>query len=178
MASDQTISNMGVACSLKCCMELLFKEHYRDQMTDLMSKIIMDASHPDTPCHNTAREANLKKNMAYIRGLASSWDYMTDKCVDGNDPPIVMIKQVLDMLCESQSPLGITDLLCTCTYVVDVCTELMKKSKEYDSDDQDDVVKIVEVIKNVDKIVVMYVDYILDKNMMACRDFLFWLDYH
>ncbi|XDV15362.1 hypothetical protein PO909_015475 [Leuciscus waleckii] len=147
-------------------------------MTDLMSKIIMDASHPDTPCHDTTRQANLKKHMVHIRGLANSWDDLTDKCVDGIDPTIVMIKQVLDMLCESQSPLGITDVLCTCTYVADVCTELVKKSKEYDSDDEDDVVKIVEVIENVDKIVVMYVDYILDKNMTAICDFLFWLEYH
>ena len=115
--------------------------------------------------------------MIHIRGLTNSWDDLTDKCAYGTDPPDVMIKQVLDMMCESQSLLGITDVLCTCTYVADVCTELVKNSKEYDSDDEDDAVQIVEVIKNVEKIIEIYVDYILDRNMMACRDFLFWLDY-
>lgn len=178
MASDQASSNMGGACSLKSCMEFMFKDHYRIQMTDLMNKMIMDASHPDTPCYDTVRHANLKKNMALIRGLSNSWGDLTDKCVNGDNPPGDLIKEVLDMICEPQRLLGVTDMLCTFTYVADVCTELVKKSKEYDSDDDDDVIKIAEAIENVDKIVVMYVNYILDRDMMTCRDFLFWLDYH
>ncbi|XDV42690.1 hypothetical protein PO909_011308 [Leuciscus waleckii] len=154
---------MGAACSLKGCMEFLFKRHYKRQMTKLMNKIIADASRDGHPSmEDTTREANFKKQMVYIRGLANSWDNLTYVCAHGIEPPGVMIKQVLDMMCESQSPFGITDLLCTCTYVTDVCTVLVKKSKEYDPDD---------------KIVEMFIDYILDKNMMPCRDFLFWLDY-
>ena len=163
-------------------MEYLFKGHYRRQMTKLMKKIIDFASrdgHP--PMEATTREANFKKQMMYIRGAANSWDDLTDKCAYGTDPPDVMIKQVLDMMCESRLPLGVIDVLCTCTYVADVCTELVKKSKEeeYDinDDDESDAVQIIEMDVAIGEIVEMYVDYILDKNMMACRDFLFWLDY-
>ncbi len=93
-------------------MEFMFKEHYRRQMTELLYKIIADAAHPDIPVdHNTTREANLKKNMVLIRGLANSWDDLTDKCVDGTDPPDVMIKEVLDMMIESQCTIEITDVL-------------------------------------------------------------------
>ncbi len=174
MASDQVSSSMGVASSLRSCMEFMFKEHYRRQMTALLYKIIADAAHPDISVdHNTTRQANLKKNMVLIRGLANSWDDLTDKCVDGTDPPDVMIKEVLDMMIESQCTIEITDVLCTSTYVADVCTELILNES-----DDDEIQKHADIHETVDKIVVMYVDYILDKNMMACRDFLFWLDYH
>ncbi len=90
MASDQVSSSMGVASSLRSCMEFMFKEHYRRQMTALLYKIIADAAHPDIPVdHNTTRQANLKKNMVLIRGLANSWDDLTDKCLMVPDPPDV-----------------------------------------------------------------------------------------
>lgn len=53
-----------------------------------------------------------------------------------------MIKDVLDMMCESRSEIGIIDVLCMFTYVSDVCTELVLNSKN-DVDNDDDVARIV-----------------------------------
>lgn len=124
-------------------MEFMFKDHYRWQMSQLVENIIADAGNPGfPPMVLTTREANLKKQMDYIRGLANSWDDLTDKCVNGSVPHCVMIKDVLDMMCESRSEIGIIDVLCMFAYVSDVCTELVLNSK-HDVDIDDDVARIV-----------------------------------
>lgn len=179
MASDQDPSSMGANCSLKSCVEFMFKDHYRNQMSNLLHKIIADASNPGFPIDtDTRREANLKKNMVLIRGIPNSWDDLTDKCADGTKPPDVMMKEVLDILFQSQSEIGITDLLCSCTYVADVCSTLILSTRGYDENDENELAKIDEMENIVEKIVAMFIDYILAQNMMACRDFLFWLDFH
>ncbi len=84
-----------------------------------------------------------------------------------------MIKEVLDMMIESQCTIEITDVLCTSTYVADVCTELILN----ESDDEK-FKNMPDIHRDVDKIVVMYVDY----NSLTKHDGLprlsFWLDYH
>jgi hypothetical protein len=182
MAYDDA-NYMGVACSLMYFMKFMFKDHYKDQMTRLMKKIIDDASQspPEIPRDDdTTREVNLKKHMTLIRGLGkNSWCSLTRICVDPEEPAWGLIKDVLNMIYESQREIGNTDMLCMVTYVVDVCTELIKKSNRYDTDDEEEMVERRQLVNNVDKIVGMFADYILDRSMMswqACRDFLFWLD--
>jgi len=48
-----------------------------------------------------------------------------------------------------------------CTFVTDLCVSLLSKNAKTD----------------VNEIVESLVTYALDKNMIACRDFLFWLDH-
>lgn len=133
----------------------------------LLEKIIEDACHPDDADHEEDKRAKtLKNQMVIIRGLSNAWDEMADLFVNGSEPYSVMIRDVLDVICESTSDLRVVDIVCICTYVTDVCTSLTLLNETFDgyTVDIDDIIKTA-------------VNYMVDRDVKLCREFLFWLDY-
>lgn len=159
---NQDPNNMGAVCSQKNFIDSMFKDLYRGQMVGLMHKIIEALCEPDNDCSRyTKRVKNLKHKMDNIRDLTNSWPDMTRVCHNTKEPLCVFLRKVFDVMCDCSDELGVKEILCMCTYVSDVCMSLVLKNE-----------KTV-----IDEIVEMMVNYILDQNMIACRDFLFWLDH-
>ena len=171
MESDEEPTSMAAAISRKSFMEFMFKGHYRSQLISLMRRVIEYSSESDDDDDDdddvdvdAKRVRNLKKQMSLIRGTPDSWGELTNICVCGIEPPCVLVKDALIMMDECSAGFANRDVLCMCRYVADVCKLMIPKLK---FNDEDDTGRIIE----------MFVNYMLNRNMMACRNFLYWLDY-
>ncbi len=163
-AADEQLEcdcGVGKTCPVKGVIDSTFKTHYRGQMIDLMTTIIdaaCDPNHDSTG--DTKRVKNIKNEMDVVRSLTDSWPDLTSMFITGRDSICITTRKILDVLCECEDEMDINEVLCLCTYVTDLCTSLI--AKNYES-------MICEIVGSL-------VDFILQQNMLVCRNFLFWLD--
>ena len=152
----------GKECRLRATQDSMFKDHFRGPMVSLMHRIIEAACDDNNDCtRDTKRVKKLKKEMDDIRGLVGSWTDVTPMFINGKEPVGVILRKVLDVMHESCEEFEVSELLCMCTFVTDLCVSLLSKNLKTDAD---------EIVESV-------VSYALEKNLIACRDFLFLLDH-
>lgn len=138
-----------------------FKLHYRGQMIGLMQKIIKKECDPNHDCTgDSKRETNLSNQMKLVRRLKYTWPDLTSIFLTGRDPVHVSARKILEVMSECEDEMDVNDVLYLCTSITDQCVLLA--AKNYDS-------MTCEIVASL-------VDFILDQNMLICRDFLFWLD--
>ncbi len=151
----------GKTCPVKGVIDSTFKPHYRGQLIELMTMVIEHACDPNhDSAGDTKRVKNLKNEMDVVRSLTDSWPDLTSMFITGRDPVPLTARKILDVISECEDEMDVNEVLCLCTYVTDLCTLLV--SKHYGS-------MICEIVGSL-------VDFILQQNMLVCRDFLFWLD--
>ncbi len=152
----------GKTCPVKGVIDSTFKPHYRGQMIKLMHTVIDAACDPNHDfTGDTKRVKNRKNEMDVVRGLTDSWPDLTSMFITGRDPVCLTTRKILDVMSECEDEMDINEVLCLCTYVTDLCASLV--SKKYES-------MICEIVGSL-------VDFILARNMLGCRNFLFWLDH-
>lgn len=151
---------MGNACGRRRLIAPIFKHYYRGQMIDLMHEIINGYDSEDGCNVESSRLSNLKKNMATVKGLSDSWGYMTSFCISEREPICTRVRKVLDAVSEFSDEIDVTEVMCMCTYITELCVLLISKNLKH----------------SVGEVVETLADYILDQNMMACINFLRWLD--
>lgn len=153
----------GKACHVIDYIDTMFKPHYRGQMFKLMHTVIEHACNPNHDCTgDTKCVKNLKIEMDVVRSLKNNpWPDLTSMFITSKESASVTTRKILDVMSECDDEMDINKVLCLCTCVTDLCTLLV--SKNYGS-------MTCEIVQT-------YVNYILEQNMLACRDFLFWLDH-
>ncbi|XDV38228.1 hypothetical protein PO909_007681 [Leuciscus waleckii] len=152
----------GKECRLRAALDSMFKDHFRGQMVGLMHRIIDAACDMKKDCaQDTKRVTNLKNEMDVVRGLTKPWPDVTPMFFNGKEPIGVILRKVLDVLRECSDKFEITEILAIWTFVTDLCVSLVSKNAKTD----------------VGELVESLVNYTLEQNMIACRDFLFWLDH-
>jgi len=152
----------GKDCRLRAIEDSMFKDHFRGPMVSLMHRMIEAACDDNNDCtRDTKRVKNLKKEMDDIRGLVQTWTDVTPMFVNGKEPVGVILRKVLDVMHESCEEFEFVELLCMCTFVTDLCVSLLSKNVKTDVND----------------IVQSMVNYALEKNLIACRNFLLSLDH-
>nr|DAC81402.1 TPA_asm: hypothetical protein [Pimephales minnow adintovirus] len=181
-SSEEDIDDPG---NLNAFMEMMFKDHYKEQIVGLMKKMIEDSSYNTFQilCNDddSKRVSNLKKMMKDVRSLGGNnrWVTLLASCLDnlGEDDPVWdKIKAVLDFMVNSQPKIRFVDTLTMFTYVTDICICMDKKANRYDSDDEEEMAERQELNKDIKRIIEMFSDYILDRDMSLVRKFLFVLD--
>lgn len=152
----------GKMCPVKANIDSMFKQCYREQMIDLMRKIIDDASDPNLDCTtDSKRVTNLKKEMDVVRRLKNNpWPDLTSLYTTSKAPICVTTRKILYVTAECSGEMYINETLCLCTCITDLCVMLVAKHYGF---------AIHEIIETV-------VNFIVEQNLRACRDFLFWLD--
>jgi len=76
-------------------------------------------------------------------------------CINAGDPICVTIRKILDFITECGISIRIADILCMCTYVTDLCVDMLTRNSHTD------VCEIIETL----------VDYIIEKNTVVCIHF-------
>ncbi len=90
--------------------------------------------------------------MTVIRGMSNEWSVMTNQCIAKRYDTHTIVKNILEIMSETEEYLKIGNILCLCAYVTDVC---------------DDTVK---------KLIDGLVDYMIEKNIVMSVKFLQYLD--
>jgi len=133
-------------------------------MTNLLYKIINESANVSvavSKCSvHTKRFTNLKKQMSVVRNLSNEWTDMMRLCINAGDPICVTIRKILDFITECGISIRIADILCMCTYVTDLCVDMLTRNSHTD------VCEIIETL----------VDYIIEKNTVVCIHFLHYID--
>ncbi len=106
------------------------------------------------------RLMKLKNLMSVVRGMSTEWSVMTNQCVVKGCETQTVVKNIIELLSETEESLKIGNILCLCTYVTDVCVMIQARNKSTD------VLKIIDVL----------VDYVIEKNIVMCVKFLQCLD--
>ncbi len=151
----------GKTCPVKGVIDSAFKQLYRDQMIDLMHKIVEHACDPNHDCTgDTKRVKNLKNEMDDARDLTGSWADLARVSIGSKEPICITARKILAVMSKCSGEFGVTEVLGMCTYVTDVCVALISKN---------DDTEICEIIE-------MLVDFILARDILVCVNFLFWLD--
>jgi hypothetical protein len=136
--------------------------HYRGQIIGLMRKIIGAACDPNHDCTgDTERETNLKNEMKIVRSLKYPWPDLTSMFLTSRESVYVIARKILDVMSECEDEMDINEVLYLCTSVTDQCVLLAAKNCD----------------RLTCEIVTSLVDFIFEKNMFVCRDFIFWLDH-
>ncbi len=153
----------GKTCHLIDFIDTAYKPHYRGRMIKLMQTVIEHTCDPNHDCtEDTERVKNLKNEMDYVRSLKNNpWPDLTSMFIYSKEPVCITTREILDMMTERRDHMGIHEVLCLCTCVTDLCSSLVAKNFES---------VISEIIES-------QVNFILHKNVLAVRDFLFWLDH-
>ncbi len=153
---------MGSVCSgINFFRDISFTQRYKEQLTEMMLTVIEHACDPEKDYEGqTRRIKNLKKQMVVVRGLTDSWPELTDMCANRNDPPSVMLRKILDEISAADEEIRVSEVLCMCTYVADVCVKLVSKNEK------NKVCEMVEILVN----------YILDRSYTSCANCLYCLD--
>ncbi len=68
-----------------------------------------------------------------------------------------MLRKILHEISAAGEEIGVSEVLCMCTYVTDICVKLVSKNEKN---------KVCEILVN----------YILDRSYTACVNCLYWLD--
>ncbi len=124
-------------------------------MIGLIRKIILAACDPNHDCTgDTKRETNLKNEMKIARRMIFPWPDLTSMFLTSRESTCLTARKMLDVMSE--------------------CEDDMDRSQNTD-------LCVLMVAKNCDymtcEIVASLIDFIFEKNMFVCRDFLFWLDF-
>ncbi len=98
--------------------------------------------------------------MYVVRGMSSEWNVMTNQCIAKGCDTHTVVKNIIEIVSETEESLKIGNILCLCTYVTDVCVMILARNKSTD------VLKIIDVL----------VDYVIEKNIVMCVKFLQYLD--
>ncbi len=153
----------GKTCHLIDFIDTAYKPHYRGQMIKLMQTVIEHTCDPNHDCtEDTKRVKNLKNEMVFVRSLKNNpWPDLTSMFIYSKEPVCIIVREILDVMTERRDQMGIHEVLCLCTCVTDLCSSLVAKIFES---------VICEIIES-------QVNFILHKNVLAVRDFLFWLDH-
>ncbi len=144
---------MGNLCN--CLTKFLIKDQIKSEIIHVLYKIIND----DDDGGNK-RLMKLKNLMSVVRGMLTEWSVMTNQCVVKGCETQTVVKNIIELLSETEESLKIGNILCLCTYVTDVCVMIQARNKSTD------VLKIIDVL----------VDYVIEKNIVMCVKFLQYLD--
>ncbi len=148
---------MGNICN--CLTKLLIKDQIKSEIMHLLYKIINDDDGSNCFVDNK-RLMKLKNLMSVVRGMSSEWSVMTNQCVVKGCETQTVVKNIIELLSETEESLKIGNIVCLCTYVTDVCVMIQARNKSTD------VLKIIDVL----------VDYVIEKNIVMCVKFLHYLD--
>jgi hypothetical protein len=157
-------TDMGNTCFATGLAKCLLKQRIRCEMTGLLYKIINECANVSVTVNrcavDTNRFTNLMKQMSVVRTVSNEWTDLMRLCVNAGEPICVTIRKILDLMTECGSCIRIADILCLCTYVTDLCVDILTRNN------QADVCEIIETL----------VDYILEKNIVMCINFLHYID--
>ncbi len=119
---------MGSVCSgISFFRDISFTPRYKEQLVS----VIEHTCDPEKDYERQTRSIkNLKKQMVVVRGLTNSWSELTDMCANRNDPPSVMFRKILDEISAADEEIRVSEVLCMCTYVSDVCVKLVSKNEK------------------------------------------------
>ncbi len=102
---------------------------------------------------DTKRETNLKNEMKIVRRMIFPWPDLTSMFLTSRESTCLTARKILDVMSE--------------------CEDDMDRSQNTD-------LCVLLDVKNCDymtcEIVASLIDFIFEKNMFVCRDFLFWLN--
>ncbi len=98
--------------------------------------------------------------MTVVRGMSNEWSVMTNQCIAKGCDTCTVVKNIIEIVSETEESLKIGNILCLCTYVTDVYVMMSSRNKSTD------VCKIIDVL----------VDYMIEKNIVMCVKFLQYLD--
>ncbi len=102
---------------------------------------------------DTKRETNLKNEIKIVRRMIFPWPDLTSMFLTSRESTCLTVRKILDVMSE--------------------CEDDMDRSQNTD-------LCVLLVVKNCDdmtcEIVASLIDFIFEKNMFVCRDFLFWLN--
>ncbi len=147
---------------VKDVIDTMFKPHYRGQMIGLMQTVIEHACKLYHDCTgDTKRVKNLKNDMDVVRSVKYPWPDLTSMFLTSRESACIITRQILDVMSECEDEMDINEVLCLCTSVTDQCVLLAAKNCD----------------SMTCEIVASLVDFIFEKNMFVCIDFLFWLDH-
>ncbi len=130
---------MGNLCN--CLTKFLIKDQIKSEIIHLLYKIIND----DDDGGNK-RLMKLKNLMSVVRGISTEWSVMTNQCIVKGYETQTVVKNIIELLSETEESLKIGNILCLCTYVTDVCVMIQARNKSMD------VLKIIDVL----------VDYVIE----------------
>lgn len=159
-----TNTGMGNTCFATGLGKCLLKRRIRCEMTNLLCKIVNDVADVSVVVNSCGVDAkrftNLKKQMSVVRNMSNEWTDMMRLCINVGEPISVTIRKILDLMTECGKCIRIADILCMCTYVTDLCVTTLSRNNKSD---------VSEIIDSL-------VDYILEKNIVMCIKFLYYLD--
>ncbi len=148
---------MGNLCN--CLTKLLIKDQIKSEIMHLLHKIINNDDDGGNCFVDNKRLMKLKNLMSVVRGMSSEWNVMTNQCIVKGCETQTVVKNIIELLSETEESLKIGNILCLCTYVTDVCVMIQARNKSTD------VLKIIDVL----------VDYVIEKNIVMCVKFLQYL---
>ncbi len=149
----------GKTCHVIDFIDTAYKPHYRGQMIKLMQTVIEHTCDPNHDCAgDTKRVKNLKNEMDFVRSLKNNpWPDLTSMFIYSKEPVCVTTREILDVMTERRDQMGIH----RGSLSVYVCNRFM----------------LVAGCKNFEsmscEIIESQVNFILHKNILAVRDFLF-----
>lgn len=161
---DKHNIGMGNGWCVNVLTKCIFRQRIRCEMTNLLYKIIDD--NPDVSLAvngcgvDPKRFTNLKKQMGVVRAMSNEWADVIWICINSTEPISATIIKILDLMTECGSSIRIADILCMCTYVTDLCVALISRN------DQTNVCEIIETL----------IDYVIEKKIVMCVEFLQYID--
>ncbi len=99
--------------------------------------------------------------MKIVRSVKYPWPDLTSMFLTSRESVCIITRKILDVMSECEDEMDINEVLCLCTSVTDQCVLLAAKNCD----------------SMTCEIVAALVDFIFEKNMIVCKDFLFWLDH-
>ncbi len=85
--------------------------------------------------------------MSVVQGMSNEWNVMTNQCIAKGCDTHTVVKNIIEIVSETEESLKIGNILCLCTYVTDVCVMMLSRNRS------SDVCKIIDVL----------VDYVIEK---------------
>lgn len=141
----------------------MFKNHYKHELVNLLCSVISletDSDFKPDACESSKRVISLKQQMSDVRDIATSWDTMVQMCVNAEEQPCIFIKKTLDLMYKSHDDFYIGDVITMSTYVIDLCIAMVLKNPQF----------------NVCEVVATAAEYMIDKKIVSCIHFLWYLD--
>ncbi len=98
----------GKTCPVKGVIDSTFKQHYRDQMIELVCTVINAASDPNHDCMgDTKRVTNLKNEMDDARDLAD----LARVSIGSKVPICITTRKILAVMSKCSGEFGVTEVL-------------------------------------------------------------------
>ncbi len=98
-----------------CLTKFLIKDQIKSKIIHLLYKIINNDDDG-----GKKRLIKLKNLMSVVRGMSTEWSVMTNQCVVKGCETQTVVKNIIELLSETEESLKIGNILCLCTYVTDV----------------------------------------------------------